>query len=271
MDLLRPDNGAAYPNNSFGRNLQAVAQMVKLQLGMRVATIDLGGWDTHDSQGEDGGGYFFNHLQSLATGLKAFHTDLSNNPNGSDNGRRITTVVMSEFGRSLKENGSRGTDHGHGNVMFVLGDQVKGGKVHGEWPGLGPDRLYDNRDLAINTDYRRVLSEILIRRMTNPNLGIIFPGYTGYEPLDIVAGADLEPNYNPAEVTPTPTSNPEATPTSTPTRWPGTVINPPTPTPVPTDPQMPTPTSTPAPTSTPPVNQNPDELDERVYIPIVKR
>ena len=192
-----PENGAQYPNNSFGRNLQAVAQMIKMQLGMRVATVDLGGWDTHDSQGNDGQGYFFTRLRLLAEGMKAFYVDL--NGNAANNGRRVTTVVMSEFGRSLKENGSEGTDHGHGNVMFVMGDHVKGGKVHGRWPGLGIDpntgksQLYDNRDLAITTDYRQVLAEILNRRMENPNIGTIFPEYTGYTPLDIVEGDGSNP------------------------------------------------------------------------------
>lgn len=202
-----PENGATYPNNSFGRNLQTIAQMVKLQLGLNVATIDLGGWDTHDSQGNGGGGYFSNQFGALASGLAAFMTDLSNS-GGTDHTKRITIVVKSEFGRTFKQNASRGTDHGHGNVMLLLGGNVNGGKVYGTWPGLQTEQLYDRRDLDVTTDYRQVLSEILIRRMGNPNLGAIFPGYRNYQPMQIVQGTDLTPNYDAPTVTPTPTPTP---------------------------------------------------------------
>ncbi len=265
-----PENGAEYPNNSFGRNMQSVAQMIKMQLGMRVATVDLGGWDTHDSQGDNGQGYFSDRLRTLAEGMKAFYVDL--NGNAVNNGRRITTVVMSEFGRSLKENGSRGTDHGHGNIMFVMGDHVKGGKVHGTWPGLGIDpitgqsQLYDNRDLAVTTDYRQVLFEILNRRMENPNIGTIFPGYTDYTPLDIVDGVDLTPNYETVAPTATPTADPNQPPTATP----GSTIPQPTITPVPTDPPKPGSTPpVPTPTATPPIFIDPNTLKEKVYLPNV--
>jgi uncharacterized protein (DUF1501 family) len=202
-----PGNGATYPNSSFGDGLQTVAQLVKMQLGLRVATIDLGGWDTHEYQGDEGGGYFATRIGELAGGLNAFYTDMSND-NGVDHNKRITVVVMSEFGRSFAQNASNGTDHGHGNVMLLLGGAVKGGKVFGNWPGLATDQLYDKRDLAITTDYRQVLSEILIRRLGNPNLGTIFPGYGGYAPLDILAGVDLPPIYTPV-AGPTPTPNPQ--------------------------------------------------------------
>lgn len=204
-----PENGATYPGNSFGTSLQTVAQMIKLQLGMRIATIDLGGWDTHEGQGDAGTGYFAGMIGSLTQGIHALMTDLSNT-GGTDHSKRLTIVVMSEFGRSFKENASRGTDHGHGNVMLVVGGGVNGGQVYGQWPGLHTDQLYDRRDLAITTDYRRVLSEILIRKLGNPNLGTIFPGYGSYNPLGIVQGADLTPVYTP--VTPTPTPTPVATP-----------------------------------------------------------
>ena len=203
-----PANGAIYPGGAFGDSLQTVAQLIKMQLGLRVATVDLGGWDTHEYQGGGGGGYFASHLGELASGLAAFYTDLSNDA-GVDHNKRITTVVMSEFGRSFEENASGGTDHGHGNVMLVLGGSVNGGLVYGDWPGLAPDQLYDHRDLAITTDYRRVLSEVLIRRLGNPNLGSIFPGYAGYAPAGIVQGADLTPIYTP---TPTPSPTPGPTP-----------------------------------------------------------
>jgi uncharacterized protein (DUF1501 family) len=218
-----PENGAVYPNGSFGDNLKAVAQIIKMQLGLRVATVDLGGWDTHEYQGDNGQGYFAQRFGELAAGLTAFFTDLSNSA-GTDHTKRITVVVMSEFGRTFKQNASRGTDHGHGNIMLVLGGNVNGGSVYGQWPGLRTEQLYDKRDLQITTDYRRVLSEILIRRMGNPNLGHIFPGYSGYQPLSLVAGADLTPNYEPlnTNATPTPTLTPPPGSTPTPTP-PGTI------------------------------------------------
>ncbi|RME65460.1 MAG: DUF1501 domain-containing protein [Caldilineae bacterium] len=206
-----PENGAEYPNGSFGSALKTVAQMIKMQLGMRIATIDLGGWDTHEYQGDAGTGYFANKVAELAQGLNALMTDLSN-VNGTDHSKRLTAVVQSEFGRSFKENASRGTDHGHGNIMFVVGGGVNGGKVYGQWPGLHVEQLYDHRDLDITTDYRRVLSEILIRRLGNPHLGTIFPGYTGYEPLGVVQGEDLAPVYEPVNPTPTPTATPTPDP-----------------------------------------------------------
>ena len=187
-----PANGARYPDGEFGDNLQVIAQMIKLDLGLRVATVDLGGWDTHEHQAWDVEGYFASLLAELAQGLHAFYTDLDD-PNAGNPARRLTMVVMSEFGRRVRENASRGTDHGHGNVMLVLGGPVNGGRVYGDWPGLHTDQLYQRADLAITTDYRRVLSEILIRRLGNPHLDVIFPGYTGYEPLGVVQGEDIPP------------------------------------------------------------------------------
>ncbi len=210
-----PANGAVYPNTGFGRDMQTVAQMIKMQLGLRVATVDLGGWDTHEYQGDNAQGYFAGRLGELAQGMAAFYADLTNH-NGTDHTQRLTVVVMSEFGRSFVQNASRGTDHGHGNVMLVMGGQVNGGKVYGQWPGLAPDALYDRRDLAITTDYRRVLSEILIRRLSNPNLGTIFPNYRGYQPLGILKGTDLEPVYATVTPTPSPTAAPTPVPTGTP-------------------------------------------------------
>lgn len=189
----QPQNGAVYPSTGFGNYLRVVAQMIKMQVGLRVATIDLGGWDTHDTQGEGAGGYFASHIGQLAQGMAALYRDLDTSAADAPS-KRLTIVVQSEFGRRVRENGDRGTDHGTGNVMLILGGNVIGG-VHGRWPGLAHDQLYDNADLAPTTDYRRVLSEILIRRLGNPNLGQVFPNYRDYTPLGFVQGADLTPEY----------------------------------------------------------------------------
>jgi len=188
---IEPANGAEYPSTSFGRQMALVARIAKLGIGLRVAAVDLGGWDTHESQGSGAGGYFAGQVENLASAMAALYIDLDGG-GGDGLNRRLTVVVQSEFGRRFRENGNRGTDHGHGQVMLVLGGAVNGG-VHGRWPGLAPETLYDGADLAVATDYRRVLSEILIRRTGNPNLSVVFPGYTGYEPLGIVAGEDLTP------------------------------------------------------------------------------
>ena len=180
-----PANGATYPSGSFGDALKTVAQLIKLNLGLHVATVDLGGWDTHEDQGDGSGGYFATLLGNLANGLKAFYKDLDGSGSAAY-AQRLTVVVQSEFGRRLKENASHGTDHGHGNVMLVMGGGVNGGQVYGEWPGLQGEQLYDGQDLAVATDYRRVFGEIIERRLNNPNLDVVFPGYTGYAPLGIV-------------------------------------------------------------------------------------
>ncbi|MEM8959849.1 MAG: DUF1501 domain-containing protein [Acidobacteriota bacterium] len=193
-----PSNGAVYPSSSFGEHLRTVAQMVKLGLGLRVATIDLGGWDTHNGQGNDGGGYFAGLLGELAAGMEAFYLDLDGS--GANNyTSKMTTVVKSEFGRRLTQNADNGSDHGHGNLMMVMSGNATGG-VHGTWPGLDNGQLYDGADLAVTTDFRQILAEILIRRMGNPRLGVVFPGYQGYAPLGVVSGTDLPPDYSAGQI-----------------------------------------------------------------------
>lgn len=186
----QPANGASYPNTSFGNNLKTIAKLIKLDIGLRAATVDLGGWDTHQGQGDGAGGYLSNLVGDLSKGLAAFYIDLdeSGSPTYAD---RMTLVVVSEFGRRLTENASRGTDHGHGSGIFVLGGQVNGGRVISNWPGLQNEQLYDRADLAVTTDYRQVLSEIVVRRLGNARLGSVFPGYKDYQPMGIVRGPDL--------------------------------------------------------------------------------
>jgi uncharacterized protein (DUF1501 family) len=177
----QPDNGATYNDDEFGIQLKTVAQMIKLEAGLRVATVDFGGWDTHEYQNDGNSGYMADLLNSLASGLANFYLDLD-----SGYTERLSVVVVSEFGRRLVQNDSYGTDHGHGNVMFTLGGNVNGGKVYGTWPGLNNDQLYDHADLAVTTDYRQVLSELLAKRMGNADVESVFPGFSmSYNPLGI--------------------------------------------------------------------------------------
>jgi uncharacterized protein (DUF1501 family) len=165
-----PTGGARYPESEFGLGLRQIAMLIKAEVGLEVAAIDVGGWDTHFAQGGSEG-LMAGLLADLAQGLAAFHADLF------DQAGRLTVVVMSEFGRRVQENGSLGTDHGHGSLMLLLGGHVAGGRVHGQWPGLAPERLIGPGDLAVTTDYRDVLAEVCLKRLNNPALGEIFPGY----------------------------------------------------------------------------------------------
>jgi uncharacterized protein (DUF1501 family) len=168
-----PANGANYPNGGFGRSLQQIAQLIQANVGVEVAFADIGGWDTHVNEvgGQPTNGQLANNLAQFGQALAAFYQDLG------DRMEDVTLVTMSEFGRTVKENGDRGTDHGHANVMFVLGGDVRGGKIYGEWPGLQEEQLYDGRDLALTTDFRDVLGELVARHLGNPNLKSVFPGY----------------------------------------------------------------------------------------------
>jgi len=159
-----------YPDTEFGLALKQTAMLIKAEVGLEVSAIDVGGWDTHFAQGSTNG-LMPNLMKDLAEGLSAFHADMF------DHMQQLTTVTMSEFGRRASENGSLGTDHGHGSMMMVLGGNVNGGKVHGEWPGLGEGQLIGPGDLAVTTDYRDVLSEVLVKRLHNPETDMIFPNY----------------------------------------------------------------------------------------------
>lgn len=168
----QPSNGAAYNDDELSQQLKTVARLIKLDTGLRVATVDYGGWDTHEYETDGNGGYIADLLGNLASGLSNFYLDLD-----SGYAERLSVVVISEFGRRLVQNEAYGTDHGHGSVMLTLGGGVNGGQVYGAWPGLHNDQLYDRADLAITTDYRQVLSELLTRRLGNTEIGTVFPGY----------------------------------------------------------------------------------------------
>ena len=165
-----PARAAKYPDSEFGLALKQTAMLIKAEVGLEVSAIDVGGWDTHFAQGASTG-QMPNLMQDLAEGLAAFHADMFDHMN------QLTTVTMSEFGRRAPENGSLGTDHGHGSMMMVLGGNVDGGRVHGEWPGMREGQLIGPGDLAVTTDYRDVLAEILVKRLNNPATDEIFPNY----------------------------------------------------------------------------------------------
>jgi uncharacterized protein (DUF1501 family) len=175
----QPANGAQYPQSPFGRKLAEIAQLIKVDAGMEVAFLDSGGWDHHVNEGAVQG-RLGNLLRDLGQGLAAFAQDMG--PRMQD----VVFVSMSEFGRTAHENGDRGTDHGHGNYMFVMGGPVKGGKVYGQWPGLAPGQLNQERDLKVTTDYRTVLSEVLRRHLGVGEMAAVFPGFRGDGPRDFL-------------------------------------------------------------------------------------
>ncbi|PNY81344.1 DUF1501 domain-containing protein [Deinococcus koreensis] len=173
-----------YPDSELGHSLGTVAQILRAGLGVRVATVDFGGWDTHEYQGDGGQGHLAELLGELSTALHAFWADVS----GAGLGGRVTVIVQSEFGRRLTQNASGGTDHGHGGLSLLLGAGVKGGRIHGRWPGLAPGALYDGADLAVTTDYRQVLGEVLGGPAGNPHLDKVFPGFKAGPALGVVNG-----------------------------------------------------------------------------------
>jgi len=169
-DQYQPANGAEYPRSRFGQSLAEIAQLIKGDIGLEVAFLDSGGWDHHVNEGGVQG-QLSNLLRDLGQGLAAFHQDMG------DRMSDVVFVSMSEFGRTAHENGNRGTDHGHANCMFLMGGEVKGGKVYSRWPGLSEGQLYQGRDLAVTTDYRSVLGEIITKHLGNKNLAKVFPGF----------------------------------------------------------------------------------------------
>ena len=175
----QPENGASYPRSQFGQRLREIAQLIKANVGMEIAFADVGGWDTHVNQG-GATGQLAARLGDFSQSIAALVTDLG------DRMENVVILTMSEFGRMARENGTGGTDHGHAGAMFAIGGSIKGGKVHGKWPGLAPEQLYEGRDLALTTDFRSVFSEVASKHLGAARLETIFPGYSSRGALGLL-------------------------------------------------------------------------------------
>jgi uncharacterized protein (DUF1501 family) len=168
----KPANNVVYPTSSFGRALRSVAVLIKGDVGIEAAQVDIGGWDTHSGQ-DPIAGSMFRTMQDFSNSLAAFYADVI------ATGYSVTVVAVSEFGRNVRENGSQGTDHGRGTVMFAMGKGIAGGRVITKnWPGLAREQLESGQDLKVTVDYRDILAEIVQKRLGNPNLGFVFPSWT---------------------------------------------------------------------------------------------
>jgi uncharacterized protein (DUF1501 family) len=174
-----PQNGATYPRSPFGQSLRQIAQLIKSDVGLEVAFADVGGWDTHVNQGGSTG-QLATRLSDFAGAISALVQDLG------DRMEDVVILTMSEFGRMVRQNGNGGTDHGHAGAMFVIGGSVHGHRVHGRWPGLAREQLYEGRDLALTTDFRTVFSEIVVRHLGAPDAGTIFPEFAGPAALGVL-------------------------------------------------------------------------------------
>jgi uncharacterized protein (DUF1501 family) len=168
----RPAPGAVYPRSPFGQRLLQIAQLIKAGVGLEVAFADVGGWDTHVNQGA-AQGQLANRLRDFSDAVGALVTDLG------DRMDNVVILTCSEFGRTVRQNGTGGTDHGHAGAMFVIGGRVRSGTVHGRWPGLAREQLYEGRDLALTTDFRSVFSEVTSRHLGLADTSAVFPGYRG--------------------------------------------------------------------------------------------
>jgi uncharacterized protein (DUF1501 family) len=165
-----PANGARYPSGRFGEHLRQIAQLIKADIGLQVAFADVGGWDTHAAQGNERG-QLASRFREFADALTALDRDLG------DRMSEVIVLTMSEFGRTVAENGNRGTDHGHATAMLVMGGPVRGGRVYGRWPGLDGAHLADGRDLAVTTDFRDLVAEVATRHLRVPPTAALFPGF----------------------------------------------------------------------------------------------
>jgi uncharacterized protein (DUF1501 family) len=169
----RPANGATYPNTGFGRGMRSTAALIKADIGVEAIQLNLNGWDTHSNQ-DPLAGSMFRTMQDLSGALGAFHADVI----GSGLAQNVTVVVLSEFGRNVRQNGSLGTDHGRGNCMFVMGRNITGGRVLvNNWPGLARENLEAGQDLKVTLDHRDILAEVVKNRLGNANLSVVFPDY----------------------------------------------------------------------------------------------
>jgi len=166
----RPENGADYPRTPFAESLRQIVQLIKSDVGLEIAFADVGGWDTHVNQG-GASGQLANRLREFSQAIAAMVTDLG------DRMDDVLILTMSEFGRMASQNGNGGTDHGHAGAMFVIGGSLKGGRVHGRWPGLAPEQLHEGRDLALTTDFRALFSDVITRHLGAPVPESVFPGF----------------------------------------------------------------------------------------------
>jgi len=176
LDQYTPANGADYPRSAFGEALRQIAQLVKADVGLEVAFAESGNWDHHVNEGA-AVGLLATRLDDLARGVTALVRDLG------DRMQDVVILTMSEFGRAVVENGNRGTDHGHGNAMMIIGGAVRGGKVYGRWPGLAPEQRYEGRDLAVTTDFRSVFAEVVRNHLGLTDTRAVFPGFTAQATL----------------------------------------------------------------------------------------
>jgi uncharacterized protein (DUF1501 family) len=176
---LTPANGAQYPRGRFGESLRQIAQLIRADVGLRIAFTDMEGWDTHVAQGAEQG-QLANRLRDFGAGLAAFARDLG------DRMSDVVVLTMSEFGRTVAENGNRGTDHGHATAMLVFGGGVRGGRLYGRWPGLAREQLFESRDLAVTTDFRTLFNEVATRHLVVPATAGLFPGWTPAAPLGLI-------------------------------------------------------------------------------------
>ncbi len=206
-----PANGATYPVRpddpdrltSFGEEMKIIAQLIKEDIDLKCAVTDIGGWDTHNDQGNEAGGWYYNNVKDLSEALLAFFTDLDvASPNGKTWAERTTLMVYSEFGRRVFDNADAGTDHGWGNNLLAMGGGVNGGQLYGNWPGLHDDFLFQGADVWATTDYRSVFSECLLKRFHNNQIHQMFPGFTEeqYNPLGVFSGSLVAPDFADPEI-----------------------------------------------------------------------
>lgn len=197
-----PANGAIYPDSDLGDEMLIISRLIKGNTGVRVAQADRGGWDTHNGQGVLNAGGFGGRVQDIGDSIAAFLSDLDVPTGEGDNWKdRVVVMCMGEFGRRAFDNNDAGTDHGYaGNMLVAGGASVNGGQLYGNFPGLADADLFQGADVMVTTDYRNVFSEILIRHLANPELGAVLPEFTDYDPLGIINGPDITPNFGPADV-----------------------------------------------------------------------